>query len=80
MRTRALTLVTLAALVVPTLAAGPALAAPPAQAAFESERPAGLDINPRRQGNWEPTVAVDPNHPNLVYQLITGINASAGHP
>ena len=77
MRTRALTLVTLAALVVPTVAAGPALAAPPAQAAFESERPAGLDINPRRQGNWEPTVAVDPNHPNLVYQLITGINASA---
>src|SRR5439155_19215620 len=36
MRTRALTLVTLAALVVPTVAAGPALAAPPAQAAFES--------------------------------------------
>jgi hypothetical protein len=37
---------------------------------------AGL-LNPKHQSNWEPTVAVDPNHPNRVYQLITGINARA---
>src|SRR5690348_12254650 len=46
---------------------------------FDDERPAGYDINPKRQSNWEPTVAVDPNHPDRVYQLITGINASACH-
>jgi hypothetical protein len=44
---------------------------------FDDERPAGYDINARRQSNWEPTVAVDPKHPDRVYQLITGINASA---
>src|SRR4051794_8280470 len=44
---------------------------------FADERPAGYDINPKHQSNWEPTVAVDPNHPNRVYQLITGINAHA---
>ncbi len=44
---------------------------------FDDERPAGYDINPKHQSNWEPTVAVDPNDPNRVYQLITGINASA---
>jgi hypothetical protein len=44
---------------------------------FDDEAPAGYDINPKHQSNWEPTVAVDPNHPNRVYQLITGINAHA---
>ncbi len=44
---------------------------------FDAERPAGLDINPKHQGNWEPVVAVDPGHQDRVYQLITGINASA---
>jgi hypothetical protein len=56
-----------------------AVAAAPASGAgrFDDERPAGYDINPKHQSNWEPTVAVDPNHPNRVYQLITGINAHA---
>src|SRR5712692_4152759 len=40
---------------------------------FNSEQPAGTPY--LHQSNWEPTVATDPNHPNLVYQLITGINA-----
>jgi hypothetical protein len=44
---------------------------------FADERPAGYDINPKHQSNWEPAVAVDPNHPDRVYQLITGINAHA---
>jgi hypothetical protein len=42
---------------------------------FDDERPAGYDINPKHQSNWEPRVAVDPNQPTRVYQLITGINA-----
>jgi len=50
-----------------------------ARVSFDDERPAGYDINPKHQSNWEPTVAVDPNHPDRVYQLITGINASACH-
>ncbi|MFL5796434.1 MAG: sialidase family protein [Actinomycetota bacterium] len=56
-----------------------ALVTMPAAAAarFADERPAGYDINPKHQSNWEPTVAVDPNHPARVYQLITGINARA---
>jgi hypothetical protein len=71
---RALALPILAALLaVGMVVVNPASAA----AAFDDERPAGLDINPKRQSNWEPTVAVDPQHPDLVYQLITGINASA---
>jgi hypothetical protein len=45
--------------------------------AFDDEAPAGYDINPKHQSNWEPTVALDPNHPDRVYQLITGINAHA---
>jgi hypothetical protein len=53
---------------------GLAVASP---AAFEDERPAGYDINPKHQTNWEPTVAVDPGNANRVYQLVTGINASA---
>src|SRR5262245_63215344 len=40
---------------------------------FGSEQPAGTPY--KHQGNWEPTVATDPSHPGLVYQLITGINA-----
>jgi hypothetical protein len=44
---------------------------------FDDERSAGFDINPKHQSNWEPTVAVDPNHAERVYQLITGINAHA---
>src|SRR5262249_54917171 len=40
---------------------------------FSSEQAAGTPY--LHQGNWEPTVATDPNHPDLVYQLITGINA-----
>jgi hypothetical protein len=46
-------------------------------AGFDDERPAGFDINSKRQSNWEPTVAVDPTDPDRIYQLITGINASA---
>jgi len=44
---------------------------------FDDERPAGFDVNPKHQSNWEPTVAVDPAHPDRVYQLVTGINAKA---
>src|SRR5260370_28959748 len=40
---------------------------------FSSEQPAGTPY--KHQSNWEPTVATDPGHPNLVYPLITGINA-----
>ena len=54
-----------------------AVGAAQARAAFDDERAAGYDINPKRQSNWEPVVAVDPNHANRVYQLITGINAPA---
>lgn len=70
---RALALAALAAsLAIMVVAAAQALGA-----GFDDERAAGYDINPKHQSNWEPTVAVDPNHPNRVYQLITGINASA---
>jgi hypothetical protein len=62
-----------ASLALVALAVAPALGA----GSFEDERPAGYDINPKHQSNWEPTVAVDPNHPNRVYQLITGVNAHA---
>jgi len=72
MQARALVLASLAA-VVATTVAGPAFGA----TSFDNERPAGYDINPKHQSNWEPTVAVDPNHANRVYQLITGINAQA---
>jgi hypothetical protein len=64
------------------LAMAMAIAAPASAATgFDDERPAGYDINPKHQSNWEPTVAVDPDHPDRVYQLITGISASAckGH-
>jgi hypothetical protein len=48
-----------------------------ASSGFADERPAGYDINPKHQSNWEPTVAVDPVDHNRVYQLITAINARA---
>jgi hypothetical protein len=61
-----------------SLTAGAFVAFPASgQSRFEDERPAGYDINPKHQSNWEPSVAVDPNHPSRVYQLITGINAHA---
>src|SRR4029079_7201217 len=72
MQARPLVLASLAA-VVATAVAGPAFGA----TSFDNERPAGYDINPKHQSNWEPTVAADPNHANRVYQLITGINAQA---
>jgi len=74
MRGRILAVVTITA----SVAVGALLATPvSAVARFADERPAGFDVNPKRQSNWEPTVAVDPNHPGRVYQLITGINAPA---
>ena len=73
MKPRVSALAFLAAVVIATTAAVPASGA----TGFDNERPAGYGINPKHQSNWEPTVAVDPNHPNRVYQLITGINAQA---
>jgi len=73
MQRRTRVLASLAAVVIATTVAGPASGA----TGFDNERPAGYDINPKHQSNWEPTVAVDPNHPDRVYQLITGINAQA---
>jgi hypothetical protein len=64
--------------VVASLALTVALVSPAVAATrFDDERPAGHDIDPKHQSNWEPTVAVDPNNPNRVYQLITGIGARA---
>jgi hypothetical protein len=45
----------------------------PGPGGFSSEQPAGTPY--KHQSNWEPTVVTDPGHPDLVYQLITGINA-----
>src|SRR3982750_4317156 len=73
MQARIPALASLAAVVIATTVAAPASGA----TGFDNERAAGDDINPKHQTNWEPTVAVDPNHPNRVYQLITGINAQA---
>jgi hypothetical protein len=74
LRTRVPALAALAgSLAILAVAAAPASGA----AGFDDERPAGYDINPKHQSNWEPTVAVDPNHENRVYQLITGVNAPA---
>jgi len=72
-RARILALPILAAL----LLVATVVASPAAASSFDDERPAGLDINPKHQSNWEPTVAVDPNHPDRVYQLLTGVSASA---
>jgi hypothetical protein len=67
------------AVAIAAVVAGPATAfgGPSRPTTFGDERPAGLDVNPKHQSNWEPAVAVDPNVPTRVYQLITGINASA---
>jgi hypothetical protein len=73
MQTRTPVLASLAAVVIAITMTGPASGA----TGFDNERPAGYDINPKHQSNWEPTVAVDPKHANRVYQLITGINAPA---
>ncbi|HXJ63289.1 MAG TPA: hypothetical protein VNN79_06005, partial [Actinomycetota bacterium] len=74
MRGRVLAVATIAA----TIAVGALVTSPvSAVARFADERPAGLDVNPKHQSNWEPTVAVDPNHPSRVYQLLTGVNAAA---
>jgi hypothetical protein len=73
LRARALALAALtASLAIVPLGAAPAWGG----GRFDDERPAGYDSNPKHQSNWEPTVAVDPNHPSRVYQLITGINAT----
>jgi hypothetical protein len=73
-RTRPMALAAIAAsIAIVVVAAAPAVGS----SGFDDEAPAGYDINPKHQSNWEPTVAVDPNHPNRVYQLITGINARA---
>src|SRR6266540_4039432 len=77
MRNRAPTLATLATSLALILSAVPLASAAAVSPGFDDERPAGFDINPKRQSNWEPAVAVDPNHGDRVYQLITGINASA---
>ena len=74
MRGRALAVASLAA----ALAMAAVVAVPASAAArFDGERPAGSDIDPKHQSDWEPTVAVDPDHANRIYQLITGINAKA---
>ncbi len=72
MQARIPALAWLVAVVIATTVAGPASAT-----GFDNETAAGYDINPKHQTNWEPTLAVDPNHPSRVYQLITGINAQA---
>ena len=64
--------VALAVAVLVLALAGPAWAGA-GSGGFSSEQAAGTPY--QRQGNWEPTVATDPAHPDLVYQLITGINA-----
>jgi hypothetical protein len=74
MRTRARSL---AALAVSLAIAGVVATPASALGGFDDERAAGYDIAPKHQSNWEPTVAVDPNHPIRVYQLITGISAPA---
>ncbi len=55
------------------LASGVPAGASAGTSGFSSEQPAGTPF--KHQSNWEPTVATDPHHPDLVYQLITGINA-----
>jgi hypothetical protein len=73
MRLRSLfALITMAAVVL-VLASGVPGWASAGPGGFSPEQPAGTPY--KHQGNWEPTVATDPRHPDLVYQLITGINA-----
>lgn len=73
MRARTLLILPMLAAVVLVLGPGAAVRASTGSAGFASEKPAGTPY--LHQSNWEPAVATDPNHPNLVYQLITGINA-----
>jgi hypothetical protein len=73
MRLRALFIPVAFAVAVLVLAPGVAVRAGAGPGGFSSEQPAGTPF--KHQSNWEPTVATDPGHPGLVYQLITGINA-----
>ena len=73
MRPRALFILVALAAAVLVIAPGAAVRASAGPGGFSSEQPAGTPY--RHQSNWEPTVATDPHHPELVYQLITGINA-----
>src|SRR5260370_3688681 len=73
MRPRALLIPVALAVAVLVLAPGVAARASAGPGGFSFEQPAGTPY--KHQSNWEPTVATDPGHPNLVYQLITGINA-----
>jgi hypothetical protein len=68
-------LLSLVALAAAVLVAAPGAAGRASAGAggFSTEQPAGTPY--KHQSNWEPTVATDPRHPGLVYQLITGINA-----
>src|SRR6266851_3327901 len=73
MRPRALFTTVALAVAVLVLAPGAPARASAGSGGFTSEQPAGTPY--KHQSNWEPTVAADPNHADLVYQLITGINA-----
>ena len=73
MRPRALLSPVVLAVAVLMLAPGVPAGASAGASGFSSEQPAGTPF--KHQSNWEPTVATDPHHPGLVYQLITGINA-----
>jgi len=73
MRPRVLIILVALAAAVLVLAPGMAVRAGAGPGGFSSEQPAGTPY--KHQSNWEPTVATDPGHPGLVYQLITGINA-----
>jgi hypothetical protein len=73
MRPRALLTPVVLAVAVLVLAPGVPAWAGAGPGGFSSEQPAGTPY--KHQSNWEPTVATDPGHPDLVYQLITGISA-----
>src|SRR5260370_19491729 len=73
MRPRALLIPVALAVAVLVLAPGVAAWAGAGPGGFSSEQPAGMPY--KHQSNLEPTVAPQPRHPNLVYQLINGINA-----
>lgn len=73
MRPRVLFAVVAPAAAVLVLASGVPGWATAGPGGFRPEQPAGTPY--KHQANWEPTVATDPRHPDLVYQLITGINA-----
>jgi len=73
MRTRALFTPVVLAVAVLVLAPGAPARVSAGPGGFSSEQPAGTPF--KHQSNWEPTVAADPDHADLVYQLTTGINA-----